>query len=194
MNEILVYIFDTNKTNEAELLHLASLTNDDLRTVEKYKDETQRKEKIVSMYLKRRFVGDYYLSENEKPLAKGRYFNVSHSHGLVAIALSKTSDVGIDLELVRSFKESLKEFVCSPKEAEFAKDNKDFYKVWTAKEALTKCIGTGVSIIKKIPALPVNGMKEFEGNRYYSKCIEYFDCIINVTSKEEFNLKIENLN
>lgn len=194
MNEILVYIFDTNKTNEAELLNLASLTNDNLKTVEKYKDEIRRKEKIVSMYLKHRFVGEFYLGENEKPLAKGRYFNVSHSHGLVAIALSKTSDVGVDLELVRPVKESLKEFVCSTKEAEFAKDNKDFYKVWTAKEALTKCIGTGISIIKKIPALPVNGMKEFEGNRYYSKCVEYFDYIINVTSKEEFSLKIENLN
>ena len=57
-----------------------------------------------------------------------------------------------------------------------------------------KNIGTGLKDkIKEIPALPLNGSKEYKGKRYYSRTIQYQNYIISITRETDqaFNLEIK---
>ncbi|MDD4839344.1 MAG: hypothetical protein PHE93_01565 [Clostridia bacterium] len=67
-------------------------------------------------------------------------FSVSHSHGFFVIAFSD-SEVGIDLEFVRKIDN--RKF---SRLIDFESDE-DFFKKWTAYEALAKYTGKGISFI-----------------------------------------------
>ena len=81
----------------------------------------------------------------------GPYFNVSHSKNQVLIALSYSQPVGVDIEYKRTISdlELLALRVCS--KVELSKFNKHylnediFYRLWTAKEAVLKAKGYGIS-------------------------------------------------
>ena len=45
-------------------------------------------------------IGTVFIGKNGKPMTNGCYFNISHSHGLVACAVSDVP-VGIDVEKIR---------------------------------------------------------------------------------------------
>lgn len=194
MNEIIVYILDTNKFDKSSLENFVSLNDDDLLLLSKYKNEISYKEHLASLYLKRRFVGDFYIGKNEKPLAKHAYFNVSHSHGTIVLAISKTSDVGIDIELIRDVKNELKRYVSNNKEYQHIENNEDFFKVWTGKESLLKCVGIGLKELKNVPAFPLDGQKQYLGNTYSSKAIRYGEYCASITCKgEDFTYKLINI-
>lgn len=90
-----------------------------------------------------------------KPLLAGGglHFNVSHSHELAVVAVTRRNELGIDLERVRSVPSHLEmaERYFSPGEAaslarlppgarELA-----FYHTWTRKEAFLKALGLGLT-------------------------------------------------
>ncbi len=97
-------------------------------------------------------------------------FNVSHSGGMAAIALSHSGRVGVDIE-AHDARRGLRELVptvmgrrerhlldCQPDDAAFADV---FYACWTRKEAIVKGIGTGISTdltAIDIPEIPSDGM------------------------------------
>ena len=76
-------------------------------------------------------------------------FSISHSSGLVAVALACGTPVGADIETVRRDADvaRLAESVCSPAEwrmLDMAPDrHAAFTLIWTAKEAVAKAAGTG---------------------------------------------------
>ncbi len=75
------------------------------------------------------------------------HFNVSHSKNMVVCAVCDTP-VGVDVEKIREYKESLARRISS--DEEFLKiessENKalEFIKLWTKKEAYLKFSGTGI--------------------------------------------------
>jgi 4'-phosphopantetheinyl transferase len=79
-------------------------------------------------------------------------FNLSHAHGRALIAVSKTQEVGVDLEFVRSqievAKLSKRYFACSEHAAimQAPEDQRAarFFRYWVAKEALLKAEGIGL--------------------------------------------------
>jgi len=81
-------------------------------------------------------------------------FNLSHSRGMVVYALTKASDIGVDLEYVNQDTEfdQIVEHFFSPREASLFRqlppDNKQetFFSVWTRKEAYMKARGEGLSL------------------------------------------------
>lgn len=81
-------------------------------------------------------------------------FNVSHSHGMVLIALSKQGGVGIDLECRNERTQVMKlaPRVLSPTEIDrLISLNTDagsryFHQVWTRREAIVKADGRGLSL------------------------------------------------
>jgi 4'-phosphopantetheinyl transferase len=81
------------------------------------------------------------------------FFNLSHTDGYLAIAISMTDDVGIDVEKIRTIRDAgnLMQTILHPAEqAELAAMSPQqrehwFYRLWTAKEAYTKAIGKGLS-------------------------------------------------
>ncbi len=80
------------------------------------------------------------------------FFNISHSHGLLALAADNVP-VGIDVELVRDMDlkasrkfaaESESEYIFSGKTEEEKKER--FFRIWTLKEAYVKAVGKGLRI------------------------------------------------
>ncbi len=93
-------------------------------------------------------------------------FNVSHSGEHVAIALTVGSPVGVDIERVRPMSDSIaiaRRFF-SPEESArvtaAADPDKEFFLVWTAKEAVVKAVGKGLGTGLATFTVP-EGMKTF---------------------------------
>ena len=183
----------------SELLDIANLSEEDLKSLEKYKAVEVKKEKIVSLYFKNKYVGESTINEYGKPLSDKCFFNISHSKGVVILAISQKHDIGVDVEVIRNKDEDLVKYISSDEEYKFIKNEIDFFSVWTNKESLVKCLGTGIrSQVKTIPALPINGKKDFSNQSFFSKVIKNNDYIISVTinGDKEFNLNLsmENVN
>ena len=94
---------------------------------------------------------EFSYNEHDKPFLKnypGWYFNISHSKTAVCCVLSR-KEMGIDIEEVGEYKESLAAYICNDKELEPLHDSEnkadDFYKLWTRKEAIFKMIGSGIT-------------------------------------------------
>jgi 4'-phosphopantetheinyl transferase len=80
-------------------------------------------------------------------------FNLSHTHGLVALALAHEEDIGVDVESHRSSdwaelvktvftpEEQVGLWYCPP-----AQRQRRFYELWTLKEAYIKARGMGLSL------------------------------------------------
>ncbi len=133
----------------------------------RYVFEKDRSTFLLGRGLLRYLVGHYSgQSPQQVVFSKGRYgrlfldhapglsFNLSHSHEVVCIAISRSFQVGIDIEFSDPFRAQLdiadQYFTmeeCSmirssaPDERHLA-----FFRLWTLKEAYIKCIGKGLSI------------------------------------------------
>lgn len=93
--------------------------------------------------------GKPFLDSSHFP--KPLYFNVSHSGDFALIGISKTSEIGVDIEQQRFIPQlaSIAERIFTKREMAFIQDHSEsqrhflFYKFWTCKEALLKAEGTG---------------------------------------------------
>lgn len=151
-------------TEPVERLRLASFLNkDEAGRAERFVFERDRNHFVVGRGRVRELLArrlacepadvDFVYSKHGKPaLASGTlHFNLSHAHGLAALALSNDFEVGIDIERVRPIEEGIAQRFFSP--AELAGLNalpvKDqlagFFRCWTRKEAIVKAIGEGLS-------------------------------------------------
>lgn len=89
--------------------------------------------------------------EHGKPILTahpGVYFNISHCKSAVACVLSD-SEVGVDVESMGRFNESLARYVLCDEEYELvmkaADKDEEFIKYWTKKEAVLKLTGEGLT-------------------------------------------------
>ena len=183
---IKIFAIDTKKVDVSSLL-----TDEDLLLCSNIKSEETKREKIASLYLKKKYIGQYSLDEHGKPISDKTYFNVSHSHGLVLLAVSEQYPIGIDVELARIADPRLVDFALNDEEKKWIEDDKDFYKIWTSKEALLKAVGIGISKrLNEVPGLPLNGVREFDQKIYNSKTVDYEDYVVTITleSNNQFDI------
>ncbi len=93
---------------------------------------------------------EFSYNEYGKPLLKGGgyFFSVSHSGDLVAFA-GANSPVGVDIQIVqradyrlaeRFFTKEEYDAICAAPSSE-----REFFRIWTLKEAYVKLLGTGMS-------------------------------------------------
>ncbi|HTU23191.1 MAG TPA: 4'-phosphopantetheinyl transferase superfamily protein [Gemmataceae bacterium] len=82
-------------------------------------------------------------------------FNLTHSHGLALLAVTRGRDIGVDVERVRDMErdgERLAERFFSPREAAVLRSlppeqrREAFFSCWTRKEAYIKANGKGLSL------------------------------------------------
>lgn len=97
---------------------------------------------------------EFAFNPQGKPGVAGIYFNVSHSDALAAIAVSRTREVGIDIERMdaRAASEKVPERFFAPAEVAALRalpehlQTEAFFRCWTRKEAYVKARGLGLSI------------------------------------------------
>jgi 4'-phosphopantetheinyl transferase len=71
--------------------------------------------------------------------------SISHSGDVVAVALTDGCPVGVDVEAVTASEyESLLPRVCTEAERPYVRTVRDFYTIWTRKEAVLKATGQGL--------------------------------------------------
>lgn len=71
------------------------------------------------------------------------YFNISHTKEYLIFAVAD-SELGIDLEYIDdNLDMNIKDIVFSPQECELIETAKEFYTLWSKKEAYLKYLGTG---------------------------------------------------
>ena len=86
-------------------------------------------------------------NENGRPYFEGSEldFSISHSRGIVAVAISDTCKVGIDVEAADMSSERVRKLAdryLSPSEASSLSSTEDFLRLWTQREAYVKQSGT----------------------------------------------------
>ena len=119
-----------------------------------------------------------------KWVCEGYEFSLSHSHGVVAVAVSR-KPVGVDIELDHQMKEGIEKKILSDVEfAEFEgvdKDKKNDYLLtkWTQKESVFKTMNLTSYSIKDVKTESVKTFKIQEGERdyYLSVTTPYLDNI-----------------
>ncbi len=90
-------------------------------------------------------------NEHGKPSIVGHpdiYFNLSHCKEAAVCAIS-TQPIGIDVESIREYKESLAKYTMNESELELIQQSdcpaREFIRLWTMKESALKLLGTGIS-------------------------------------------------
>ena len=193
MKRIEIRYIDTNSVDIKDYLFSEYISPKERKIIaKKYSNETAKKEAIASTYFKNKYIGDYHLDDNNKPVSDNTFFNVSHSKGFVIFAKDDVK-IGIDVEKIREQKERLKGYIFSSEENEYIKDDYSFYELWTNKEALVKAYGLGiVEKVKDIPSLPINDVKVYRGIHYLTKTIRFGDYVITVAreSQDDYEMVI----
>ncbi len=148
---------------------LAFLSHDERRRAEQFQLEAPRRRFIAARTALRRLLGTYLdmpaaeisltYSPRGKPLLDGTsaaellQFNVAHTHDLALVAVTRGCGVGVDIERLRavSHLESIARRYFHPAEvseilgAAVEWRNEVFLRCWTAKEAVIKAVGTGLT-------------------------------------------------
>lgn len=154
--------------SETEELYQSLLSEDELERAQKLRFKEDRHRFItargnlrllLSKYLNKKprqlwirygRHGKPYLSEESNP--KRINFNLSHSQDTVLYAFTKSREVGIDIEHQRPVSRSDKiierffseEEIAYYNSAEMESKHERFFKLWCAREAYSKAIGSGV--------------------------------------------------
>ena len=115
---------------------------------------THAEQSAAALRLLRQMIGDTVTVEHDSlgapylPQHPYLHVSISHCRTAVAVAVSETACIGIDIESRRKISNGLMERVCTPEELAAIKDSNDptmtFLRFWTRKEAVLKMRGTGI--------------------------------------------------
>lgn len=152
----------------SELPRLGALLSPDERArAERFHFERDRNQFTLTRAILRSLLGEYCQVPAEdiafdygprgKPVLRAPasmqlQFNVSHSHGMAAYAITRTCHVGVDVELVREVKEAdgivtsqfAPEEVAAYRALPVEARRRGFFYLWTRKEAYIKALGEGL--------------------------------------------------
>lgn len=137
-------------------------------------------------------IDDIKVSESGKPEIDGIFFNLSHSHGLAACAVSD-AEVGCDIEKIGTIREGAARKICTDCEwnylEQFSEEKKgaEFYRLWTMKESYVKMTGEGIRFpLRQVEFAVEDGKCETEVFRNGEKV----DCFLKEYEGEEYKLTV----
>jgi len=186
MEKVELILIDICELKEEDISSIPLLTHEDLNEVNKIKMTESKIQKAVSFYLKRKYIGEYFLGENNKPISKKTYFNISHSKEYVALAIA-SKPVGVDVEQIRPYQKELIDFFSN----EPIRDEESFFRVWTMKEAILKADGVGLNgNIKSISSFPTEGIKEYLDKKYFVKQSKISNYIFSIALESNNDFEI----
>lgn len=190
--ELKIYLLNYQDVSFDYLLNSKYFSILEKASFEKYKNENVKKEKIVSAYLKNKYIGEYHLNEYGKPVSDNIFFNISHSHGYIVLVIDQVP-VGIDIEKIRAVEEDLRNYISNEEEKQYIHDDESFFEIWTNKESLVKANGNGINQKPNlIPGLPISGPRIYQNKIFFNKTIKYQDLVITVSREgnDEFDINV----
>ena len=123
--------------------------------------------------------GKILFNENGKPYAEGGpFFNVSHSGRYVVAATDVSRETGVDIQRIDEKRLAAIRYV-----SDEASSVEQAFAIWANKESLIKCLGANMSIIKEVPALPLNGARYYKGEGFYTRSTIFDGYALSVTLK-----------
>lgn len=167
--------------------HLALLSEQRARQAARYKMPDDKKRCIAGGLLLRRYVGEEGIYKNTwgKPVKEGICFNLSHSGDYVLLGVDGI-DVGCDIEQIRSVNAlRMGKIVFCENEMQQIENAPDrteaFFRLWTKKEALLKCMGKGFH--RQAKSVDVSGDTFTEdGVCYTMQTLVFADYVISCCS------------
>ncbi len=170
-NQIHIWMTNEEKIKDPELLsnYYELLDNEERERYSRFHFERDRHQYLItrslvrntlSLYSSETSPSDWRFEKNKygKPYIKNDNldieFNVTHTNGMIVLALASRCNIGVDAEYTkRKIQHSLmaKNLFSPAEEIDFSKlinSKKDnhFFSLWTLKEAYTKAYGMGLSI------------------------------------------------
>jgi len=132
------------------------------------------------------------LGPRGKPyLPGGPEFNLSHTHGAVAAAISD-SPVGLDVERVRPFHQLVPQRIMSPGEyrwfLERGERKRDFFVLWTLKESYYKLLGDGLPGFPNGTDFYYDGKWHLRGERLFFSVLEKNNLLLTLCSEKEISV------
>lgn len=144
----------------------STLTEEEIERSNRFHFEKDRSQFLVARGLLRLLLGFHseisptevkiQLGQFGKPFATGGpYFNLAHSGGQILIGLTNATEIGVDIEALQLEKKRmlpLQDRICTPGEiaslSPLAEPIREaaLYRLWTAKEAYLKALGTGLQV------------------------------------------------
>ncbi len=156
--------------SSAQISHLHSvLSTDEIIRAERFRFEQHKNRFIAARGILRKLLGQYLkvspknlefrYGERGKPeLADSRtannlQFNLSHSQDLALFGFATHARIGVDIERLKPMPDAIKmaQRFFTPQESTLVRDRvgikqmQMFFRLWTAKEAYLKALGTGLS-------------------------------------------------
>ena len=177
---VTVYRLRLEEIERSEKELYERVSEEDRASCDRFKLRADFLRRLGSAYLIRKYVGEgVKRDEWGKPKKEGVYFNVSHSGEYVVLALAP-AEIGVDVEKREGKNADIFSAIATEEER-----GEDFYFVWTQKESLLKCVGSGIVVdLKSVPALPV-GQKTYKNERYYSYATTFSDYVLSVTVRTD---------
>ena len=200
MDEVTIYILHTSLVKKSISFVSSYVDPKRKEKAERYLQEKDRLLSFGAAYLLKKYLPNEEIKESNtgKPfLVNGPSFNISHSGEYAVLAIHPKRDVGVDNERIVENKIDGIRFILNDDEKKIT-DLSTLFLIWSNRESLVKCLGTGIRDIKKISGLPLEGIRMVDNVRYYTKSLIYDNYSLSVTlkGKEPFNIivnKIDNL-
>lgn len=120
------------------------------------------------------------------------FFSISYCDDLMA-CIFYDSEIGIDIERIRDYNETLEDKVFNKFEERKEEKRKTFWEYWTIKESFLKYIGTGIKDELTKIRVYKNGKVIEKNNCAYYKMKKYNNYLISICSNKllsEFDLYI----
>ena len=162
------------------------------QNVDAYKCEDDKLRSLGAGYLLKKYLPHtkIKISSDRKPyIYDGPFFNLSHSGRYALLAIDQEREIGVDIERINPERSAF----IAQMNPEYADDPEAVFRIWSNKESLTKCRGTGIKEIRDTDGLPLEGVRTFKEKTYYTRSLIYQGYAISVTleGEEPFDIKIE---
>ncbi len=195
MSTIDVYILHTSLVKEKFDFVFSFVEKSRQDKALKFAHEKDRLLSLGAAYLMKKYLpkGRIIENENRKPyLEGGPFFNISHSGEYIVFASHPTREVGIDIEQVREDKVDAIKYVLTNEEKDIT-DPVKLFQIWSNKESLIKCLSTSLKDIRSVGGLPLEGVRIFDGESYFTKSTIYrgYSLSLTLKGKEPFELNIK---